>query len=88
MRYNYVLPYTKRIKVHCLEFLIDKLRMEKGLKGISKFPEFSMMCQIFQKISLTFPGFQRLFEEKKTKKNSVFPGFRGCVATLNKAQVN
>ena len=43
MKYNYVLPFTKIIKVHYLEFLIDKLRMEEGLKGI---PEEK---------SLTFP---------------------------------
>ena len=36
MKYNYVLPYSKGMKVHCLEFLIDKLRMEKRLKGISE----------------------------------------------------
>ena len=37
MKYNYVIPYTKGMKVHYLEFLIDdKLRMEKGLKGISE----------------------------------------------------
>ena len=36
MKYNYVLPYTKGMKVHYLQFLIDKLRMENGLKGISK----------------------------------------------------
>ena len=73
MRYNYVLPYTKRIKVHCLEFLIDKLRMEKGLKGISKFPEFSMMCQIFQKNFPDISRFSKTFLKKtKSKKKTVF----------------
>ena len=62
MKYNYVLPYIKGMKVHYLEFLINKLRMEKGLKGISEEnPDFSMTCQSFQKNSLTFPGFQRFF---------------------------
>ena len=36
MEYNYVLPYTKGMNVHYPEFLIDKLRMEKSLKGISE----------------------------------------------------
>ena len=58
MKYNYVLLYTKEVKVHYLEFLIDKLRMEKGLKGISeKNSDFSMMCQIFQKTFLAIAGF-------------------------------
>ena len=49
MIYNYVLPYTKGMKVHYLEFLIDKLRMVKGLKGISEENalDYSIMCQIF-----------------------------------------
>ena len=38
-----MLPNTKRMEVHYLEFLIDKLRMEKELKGIS------------EENSLTFP---------------------------------
>ena len=58
MKCNYVLLYTKEVKVHYLEFLTDKLRMEKGLKGISeKNSDFSMMCQIFQKSFLAIPGF-------------------------------
>ena len=36
------------------------------------------MCKIFQKILLTFPGFQILFE-----KNSIFQGCPGSVATLS-----
>ena len=70
MIYNYVLPYTKGMKVHYLEFLIDKLRMVKGLKGISEENalDYSIMCQIFKKISLTFPGFRRLFDDKKSLK--------------------
>ena len=36
MKYNYVLPYIKGMKAHCVEFLINKLRMEKRLKGISE----------------------------------------------------
>ena len=43
MKYNYVLQYTKGMKVPYLEFLSDKLRMEKGLKVIS------------EQNSLTFP---------------------------------
>ena len=43
MKYNYVLQYTKGMKVHYLEFLSDKLRMEKGLKVIA------------EENSLTFP---------------------------------
>ena len=31
-----VLPYTMGMKVQYLEYLIDKIRMEKGLKGISE----------------------------------------------------
>ena len=36
---------------HYLEFLIDKCRMEKKLKGISekKFPDFSMSAKFFKK---------------------------------------
>ena len=34
MKYNYVLPSTKIMKIHYLEFLIDKLKMGEGLKGI------------------------------------------------------
>ena len=72
---------------HYLEFLIDKCRMEKKLKGISekKFPDFSMTCQIFQKKSLTFQVFRN-----SLKKDCVFPGFPGfpgSVATLTQLAV-
>ena len=46
-----VLPYTMGMKVQYLEYLIDKLRMEKGLKGIS------------EKNSLTFFFFAKVFKK-------------------------
>ena len=51
MKYNYVLQYTKGMKVHYLEFLSDKLRMEKGLKVIA------------EENSLTFPWCVKFFKK-------------------------
>ena len=71
MKYNYVLPYTKGMKVHYFEFLIDKLRMEKRLKGISKkSPDFSRFSKTFCK-KMYSQVFQDLCQRCKYWRNTL-----------------
>ena len=65
-----MLPYTKGMKVHYLEFLIDKLRMEKGLKGIPRL--FEVFKDFLKK--KCFSRFSRICgnpTKSKTRKNKI-----------------
>ena len=65
MKYNYVLPSTKIMKVHYLQSLIDKLRMEERLKGISE--EKSQTFHV-SNLSKHVPDFFQVFKDFFKKK--------------------
>ena len=68
-----MLPNTKRMEVHYLEFLIDKLRMEKELKGISE--ENSLTFPWCAKFFKKFPWLFQVLEDFLRKKKQWFSRF-------------